>query len=95
MIRNSHTCFLFFTPTALHLAVVGKNDMIRNMRRQRGADPSTERSLNRRNLDVAVQEWARMHCQNKNNAQVIELSKYRHGDVPRVCRISLNSAQFI
>ena len=64
---------IFLLWTALHLAVVGKHDMIRNLRKEKGADSSTERSLNRRNLDMAVQEWARLHLGDTKKSKEVRL----------------------
>ena len=48
--------------SALHLTVVGKRDLLKKLRRLGSAEAvASDRSLNRRNLDVAIQEWARLH----------------------------------
>ena len=51
-----------FGHTALHLAVVGKKDQLKKMKRLGSIEAAAaDRSLNRRNLDLAMQEWARLH----------------------------------
>ena len=51
-----------FGHTALHLAVVGKKDQLKKLRQEGSAEAATaNRALNRRNLDLAMQEWARIH----------------------------------
>ncbi|KAI0228407.1 hypothetical protein LSAT2_021116 [Lamellibrachia satsuma] len=51
-----------FGHTALHLAVVGKKDQLKKMKRLGSIQAAAaDRSLNRRNLDLAMQEWARLH----------------------------------
>lgn len=52
-----------FGHTALHLAVVGKKDQLRKLYQYGSSDTPTtaNQSLNRRNLDLAMKEWARLH----------------------------------
>ena len=51
-----------FGHTALHLAVSGKKDQLKKMKRLGSIEAAAaDRSLNRRNLDLAIQEWARLH----------------------------------
>ena len=51
-----------FGHTALHLAIVGKRDLFKRLAKDGvpGADVVNQ-SLNRRNLDVALQEWSRLN----------------------------------
>lgn len=42
--------------------MVGKRDLLKKLRKLGTAEAvAADRSLNRRNLDVAIQEWARVH----------------------------------
>lgn len=51
-----------FGHSALHLAVVGKRDQIKKLKRMGSKEAAdADRSLNRRNLDQALQEWAQQH----------------------------------
>ena len=51
-----------FGHSALHLAVVGKRDQLKKMKKLGSKEAAAaHRSLNRRNLDLALREWARMH----------------------------------
>ncbi len=51
-----------FGHTALHLAVVGKRDQIKRMKKMGSKEAAeADRALNRRNLDSAMTEWARLH----------------------------------
>lgn len=45
--------------TFLFLSQVGKKDQLKKFRET--GNPNAVNTLNRRNLDIAMQEWARMH----------------------------------
>ena len=50
---------MLYRYTFLFLSQVGKKDQLKKFRET--GNPNAVNTLNRRNLDIAMQEWARMH----------------------------------
>ena len=62
--------------------MVGKRDLLKKLRRLGSAEAvAADRSLNRRNLDVAIQEWARVHRDEVGGTQEDEEALAKAGSI--------------